>query len=256
MSFETQPPEQIPQRIPEPIDVGRIVAASLSALRLRWADLCVIAVFFLLIPTVLLGFAPAFPDPQFAFWNFIAAIPALAFDGAGCLILYGALTGAAGPTPAEAIRAALLKLSDLFVVILLGGLVIALGLVLLVGPGLFLTVCLLVATPVLMIEKTNVIDAVRLSTALSRGSRWRLLGLVALLAAMTLGALVVLWSLLSIALLATSKDIAVRLDAFVLAPVVAMAIRMVTIAVITAAYAELKRVNGTAPVTQISKVFE
>jgi hypothetical protein len=255
MSFETQPPEQVPQRLPERIDVGRIVETSLSALQLKLADLLVLAVFFLLIPTVLLGFAPPYPDPQFVFWYFLTAIPALVFDGAGSLILYGALGGGAGPTPTEAIRAAALRLSELFIIVIVGGMVIGAGLVLLAVPGLFLTVCWLVATPVLMIEKTSFIDALRRSAALSRGSRWRLLGLVALLAAAVIGAMVLLWSLMSIAILSSSQDIALRLGVFVLGPVVGVGVRMITIAVVTAAYAELRRVQGAgvAPAKVLNK---
>ena len=251
MSLERQSQEPIPERI----DIGRILSGSLTVLRTRLGDLLIVAVLFLLVPQVLLGFAPAqFPDPEFAFWNLLAAIPGLVFDGAASLIAYGALTGAAGPTAGDAVRAGVLKLSQLFVVLLGGGLAILVGLILLVAPGLFLAASLLVATPVLMIENTTVLEAFKRSVSLSRGSRWRLLGVMLVLAAISLGAAALTASALQVTILATTDEIGKRLALFVFGPILALVIRLVVMAVVTSAYVELKRVNGSA--SAVAKTFD
>lgn len=252
MSLESQSPGKVQERI----DVGRILSGAFAALRLRLGDLLAVAVFFLLIPQVLLGFAPQqFPDPQFAIWNLMAALPSLVFDGAASLILYGALTGAKGPTATEAIRGGVLRLSHLFVVGLLGGLGILAGLVLLVGPGLYLAAGWLVATPLLMIENTSAIEALKQSARLSQGSRWRLLGVILMLTAITVGIATVMVSILSVVTLAASDEIAKRTSVFIVGPVFAVAIRLVLMAVVTSAYAELKRVGGGMPAAQVDQTF-
>ncbi|HEX7758578.1 MAG TPA: glycerophosphoryl diester phosphodiesterase membrane domain-containing protein [Caulobacteraceae bacterium] len=251
MSLESQSPQKVLERI----DVGRILSAAFAALRLRLGDLLAVAVFFLLVPQVLLGFAPEqFPDPQSAVWTLMAALPSLVFNGAASLILYGALTNATGPTAAEAIRSGVLKLSHLFVVGLLGGLAILAGLVL-VAPGLYLAAGWLVATPLLMIENTSAIEALKQSHRLSQGSRWRLLGVILMLTAITVGLATVGVSILSVVTLVASNEIVKRVSIFIVGPVLAVVVRLVLMAVVTSAYAELKRVGGGMPATQVDQTF-
>lgn len=57
---------------------------------------------------------------------------------------------------------------------------IIIGLVLLVVPGLFLMVCLSVALPTRVAEGPTVDNAMRRSFALTKGSRWQILGIILL----------------------------------------------------------------------------
>jgi hypothetical protein len=226
------------------LDVGRVLAGAGTALRARLADLLIVAVFFLLLPQVLLGFAPGkFPDPEYAIWTLLAALPGLVFDGAASLLLYDALTGGSR-SATEAIRGGLLKLSQLFLVSMVDGLAVGLGLILLVAPGLYLAASWLVVTPVLMVEDTNVSEAFRRSNALARGSRWRLLSVVMILVALFALSVVVVSGLLSVVIAASSEDMAMRISLFVIGPILGVALRLLIMSVITSTYVELKRRAG------------
>lgn len=72
-------------------------------------------------------------------------------------------------------------LAKLFPLIGLGiciGLGIGLGLVLLIIPGVILYLMWMVAVPAMMVENLGVFESLSRSSALTSGSRWRLLGLI------------------------------------------------------------------------------
>jgi len=222
------------------IDVGRIMSASLQALRLKLGDLLALGVFFILAPQVALGFAPQYPDPEFAAWNFLAVLPTLVFDGAACLIVNAALAGGElGAT--DAIRQGALRFGGMFLISLVSGLGILLGLILLVAPGLYLAAGWLAAIPLMMLEQTTAVEALKRSHALSAGSRWRLLGVMALMAALVAGGFLLSISIISAISLASSLETATRVGAFIVQPLFALAVRIMIMTVSTATYLELRR---------------
>lgn len=222
------------------IDVGRIMSTSLQAVRLKLGDLLAVGVFFILAPQVALGFAPQYPDPEFAAWNFLAVLPSLVFDGAACLIVHGALTGG-GLSATDAIRNAALRFGALFLISLVSGLAIVIGLVLLLVPGLYLATGWLAAIPLMMLEQTTATEALKRSHALSSGSRWRLLGVMALMTALVAGGFLLSISVMSAISLASSIETATRVGAFIVQPVFALAVRIMITSVTTATYLELRR---------------
>lgn len=64
---------------------------------------------------------------------------------------------------------------------LLAGIAIAIGLILLVIPGLFLATIWAVLIPVIVIERTGAIDAFRRSRALVRGNGWQVFGVIVII---------------------------------------------------------------------------
>jgi hypothetical protein len=64
---------------------------------------------------------------------------------------------------------------------ILAGLGIAIGLILLIAPGLFLITIWAVVVPVIVIERTGVIDAFGRSRELVRGNGWQVFGVVVVL---------------------------------------------------------------------------
>ncbi|MGA0599451.1 glycerophosphoryl diester phosphodiesterase membrane domain-containing protein [Caulobacter sp. KR2-114] len=241
------------------LDIGKVLAGAVSAGRARLGDLLIVAVFFLLLPQVLLGFAPGkFPDPEYGFWNFLASLPGMVFDGAAGLILYGALSGGgAEPPAAGAIRGALRRLARIFMVQVVAGVGIVLGLVLLIAPGLFLASVWLVATPLLVIEDTTVAGALRRSLDLSKGSRWRLLAILGIMTLIVVGLAIVFGGVLGV-LIATAgpADMQERLIKFIVTPILAVLVRVVTLSVITSTYAELRRIEAGATTRQVAQTFE
>jgi hypothetical protein len=92
----------------------------------------------------------------------------------------------AGTEFVPAVQAALPKfvpvlLTSLFVQILVG-----LGMILIV-PGVFLAVMLLVSTIACILEDRSPVEALKRSRELTRGNRWRLLGLVLILFVLAMG---------------------------------------------------------------------
>lgn len=241
----------------EGLDIGKVMSGAWTAGRARLGDLLLAAVFFLLAPQVLLGFAPGhFPDPEYGFWNFLASLPGMAFDGAAGLIVYGALTGGkAEPAVGAAIRQALRRLASIFLVQVVVGVGFVLGFILLIAPGLFLASVWLVATPVLVIEDTNVAGALRRCLELSKGSRWRLLAVLAIMTVIVAAIAIVFGGLGGVAASLAGEDMQPRVIRFVVAPILAVLVRVITLSLITSTYAELRRVEGVLSARDVGQTF-
>lgn len=249
MALEPRPSERL--------DIGRALSGAWTAGRARVGDLLLAAVFFLLAPEVLLGFAPGhFPDPEYGFWNFLASLPGMAFDGAAALIVYGALNGGnAEPTVGAAIRQAVRRLASIFLIQVVVGLAVVLGFILLIAPGLFLASVWLVATPLLVIEDTNVAGALRRCLELSKGSRWQLLAVLAIMSVIVAGIAIVVGGLGGVAAALVGADMQQRVIRFMVTPIVAVVVRLITLSLITSTYAELRRAQGSLSAREVGQTF-
>src|SRR5215471_703333 len=69
------------------------------------------------------------------------------------------------------------QIVSLFLIALLTGIGIMIGMVLLIAPGIILAVAWLVAVPARVVERTGVIDSMSRSRTLTRGHRWPIFGL-------------------------------------------------------------------------------
>lgn len=87
----------------------------------------------------------------------------------------------------QLVSAGLSALGRVFVTGLVTGLIIGLGTVMLVIPGIIATVLLYVAIPVAVMEKAGVGDAMRRSAELTSGSRWAIFGAALLVMLVSLG---------------------------------------------------------------------
>ena len=77
----------------------------------------------------------------------------------------------------ESLSTALRVFLPLIGLSILFGLGIMFGLILLIVPGIMLMVAWAVAVPALVVERCGVIDALRRSAELTKGSRWKIFGL-------------------------------------------------------------------------------
>jgi hypothetical protein len=93
----------------------------------------------------------------------------------------------AGAEFVPAIQAALPKFVPVFLTSLLVQVLVSLGLVFLVVPGVFLAVMLLVSTVACILEDRSPVEALKRSRELTRGNRWQVLGLVLILALLVIG---------------------------------------------------------------------
>jgi uncharacterized membrane protein len=93
----------------------------------------------------------------------------------------------AGTEFVPAVQAALPKFVPVFLTSLLVGIFVFLGLIVLVVPGVFLAVMLMVSTVACILEDRPPVEALKRSRELTRGNRWRLLGLLLILALFAIG---------------------------------------------------------------------
>lgn len=94
----------------------------------------------------------------------------------------------AGAEFVPAVQAALPKFAPVFLTALLVQVLISLGMFFLIVPGVFLAVMLLVSTIACILEDRSPVEALKRSRELTRGNRWRVLGLVLILALLVIGA--------------------------------------------------------------------
>ena len=168
------------------LDIGWVISATFRVLRARAADLTLVALPFLWLPSFIAGFAPDSRPLQL-----IMGLPALVFYGGGSLITYQELTGGLRVTASDATRQGAGRFGTLWLVAFISGLLTVLGLILLIVPGVIAGVGFCVATTVVMAENKNSIPALQRAWNLTRGQRWRLTGLAALLLVATLAVLLV-----------------------------------------------------------------
>ena len=99
----------------------------------------------------------------------------------------GPLGADAGTEFVPAVQAALPKFLPVFLTSLLVWIFVILGLILLVVPGVVLAVMLTVSTAACILEDRPPMEALKRSRELTRGNRWRLLGLVLILFILAMG---------------------------------------------------------------------
>ena len=93
----------------------------------------------------------------------------------------------AGAEFVPALQAALPKFAPVFLTSLLVQVLISLGMMFLIVPGVFLTVMLLVSTIACILEDRSPLEALKRSRELTLGNRWRVLGLVLIIALLIIG---------------------------------------------------------------------
>jgi len=94
-------------------------------------------------------------------------------------IVYGTLQYLDGQRPsiAGSLSQALRRIIPIILVAIVSMILIWIGMILLIVPGIIIALMLCVAIPVIMVESPHVFASMSRSRALTKGSRWRLLGL-------------------------------------------------------------------------------
>jgi hypothetical protein len=121
----------------------------------------------------------------------IGILLTLAVGAVGQILTVRATTGPlgadAGSEFVPAVQAALPKFAPVFLTSLMVQILISLGMFFLIVPGVFVTVMLLVSTVACILEDRSPVEALKRSRELTEGNRWRVLGLVLILALLAAG---------------------------------------------------------------------
>ena len=115
----------------------------------------------------------------------IGSLLTLAVGAVAQILTVRATTGPlgvdAGAEFVPAVQAALPKFLPVFLTALFVQILVSVGMFFLIVPGVFLAVMLLVSTIACILEDRSPVEALKRSRELTRGNRWRLLGLVLIL---------------------------------------------------------------------------
>ena len=177
---------------------------------------------------------------------FTALVPYVA-SGA---VVFASLQGLAGErvSVGRSLRQLLPRLPSLVGVCVCVLIVVYVGYFALIVPGLFLGVVLWMAVPVILVERTDVLPSLGRSAELTKGHRWKILGLNLLL----MTALIAV-SLLFGPLVALSGDITTAVIGKSLIDVVVWTFFSAVSAV---GYVTLRAVKDGLPVDQVAAVFD
>lgn len=243
------------------VDVGGVLGRGFGALGANFLP-------FLAISLVLVG-VPGFATRFWGSRNVDLVNPGFAWVGGSLLVsfvtsalLQGMLVrstilhlGRRDPAPGASALLALRLLPALIGLSLLLALVIGIGFVLLIVPGVMVYCATAVAVPALIEERRGVYESIERSRALTRGTRWQVFGLVAIcwiFAAVIQGLVGLVRSALSGVAEPAIPDPAIA----GIAEAVSASLSTMIIAVITAAlYVELREVKEGATVNELANVF-
>ena len=171
-------------------DVGRVLGQTFAALGRNWMTLVILAIPLTIIPIYLQSslmtpfmLTPgATPDPRAMLASmgpiFLVSIPIglvlqPLFESSAAWMVWADESGAKPDTWA-ALRASGGQLGWLILAGLLRGILVALGLILLIVPGIMVWLAFCLTLPACVVEKRNSVDAMSRSRDLTRGHRWSL----------------------------------------------------------------------------------
>lgn len=158
------------------LELGWVVRGVLGVLRRRGLDLALVGLPFVVLPNVLVAFIPNTPYSI----QLLTNLPAMLFTGGATWITYRDLAGGQRVTAGEAIRTGAARFGGIWGVSIVSGIGTILGLLLLIVPGIILSLGWMAAIPVTVVERKGVTASLDRAWTLTRGSRWRLAGLLAI----------------------------------------------------------------------------
>ena len=177
-----------------PLDVGEILAASLTVYRRRWKTLVAVAG-VLILPYAVFYLILAEPPPEISpiptndeVGELLSAMaPWLVIRLFIVTILFAAVIRTVVETYVgmestwrQTAAAAISRMPSLAIVTILFWGAVTLGSALLVAPGIFVLVCLSACLPVLMIEGVDPFQALARSWRMTSGRRWHVFGVLML----------------------------------------------------------------------------
>jgi hypothetical protein len=196
----------------ETLSPGRVIRLTAEMIRRDAEVYLLLALLLSALPAWLTGLlAPVPADPEVVLTgadllrDLWVNLPAVVLSGVLQVVLihraWSAAEGRALPLRASLDRA-LRLLPALLVLMLVEMLAVGVGLALLLVPGLILLCCWAVSLPVLAVEPSGPVQALRRSTEMTRGHRWQVLTLGVMFIGLNAAVLIVAWFLTTLLLLA------------------------------------------------------
>lgn len=174
--------------------VGQVLKRSFSTFFANFVPFCVLAL-ILYLPSLLLGFGSMDElqggvGPQYSAIDFviIALSLVLTYILVGALV-YGTVQHLSGQKASlgDIVGRGLSRVIPVVVIAILLSLVISVGFLLLIIPGIFLTVAYSVVVPAAVVERQGIISSFNRSWELTKGYRWPVLGVLLILLVILIG---------------------------------------------------------------------
>jgi hypothetical protein len=158
----------------------------------------------------------------------------------------------------NALQVGIANLFPLFGLAILSGLGVAIGMMLLIVPGLILATCWLVASPALVVERLGIFQAMQRSLDLSRGHRWALFGIIVLfyIVMIVVGLIVGLIVTGSVGLQGLAAGQSGGIFFGLINGIAQTFVTMVSTVGVAAVYFELRRVKEGVNVSELASVFD
>lgn len=167
-------------------DMGRVFTRTFGVVGANFLPFFVLALLFGFVPAVVVAVGPEYlsPDLDTQAEGGIKALAGILQFGLS-YVLAAALTRGTiddldgrKASIGKCLTTGLKYAFPAFIVALVGGVAVLLGLILFVIPGIIMAIAWSMSTPALVIERTGIFGALSRSAQLTRGHRWALLGLM------------------------------------------------------------------------------
>jgi len=216
----------------------------------RALDLLLLALPFIVLPNVLAGFLPQ----DLRVLGLALGLLSLLFVGGATLITYRELAGEKRLTFGEVLGQAAPRFGTLWGLAIVRNLGVGVGLLALVVPGLMLLAAWMPATAIAMVENKGATESLDLAWRLTKGSRWRLAGLMAVqLAILVLVGLLFVVGIM-VLVLALGHDAGESAAEVTLQPIFQAVVEIVLTVSSTAAYVAL-RTSKQGVAGDVAEVF-
>jgi hypothetical protein len=221
------------------LEVGRVISTTFGVLARQWPMLLVLGLPFIALPDVLATFARP-EDAGLA--RLLANVPSIVFVGAATPLAYCDLRGLPKRGVGELVGRGFGKFGSLWLIYVITGLASVFGFVLLILPGLMITAIWIPASAACVVEDLNSSRALERAWRLSKGSRWRLLGLLAVGAGACALVVILLLIVASLAVLPLGEARAMAVYQYALLPLAGICVWAIAAVGGVAAYVGLVRV--------------
>lgn len=246
-----------------PFDLGRVLQKTFEAIRQNWVVFLAASFLLIGIPSLISGYGQTNNTlaTPFAGYTFIFIGGGLTLVGSYVLqgmVVFAAVNGFNGKSVdlGSALSTGLRFFFPLLGLAILMGLALFLGYLLLIVPGLILTVMWVVASPALVVENRGILDSFQRSRDLTRGNRWMIFALLVVYVVLSW---MIGWIVMAVGAAAGGSFATASAFwgvAMVLTPVVNILTGVVSSAGVAAVYYELRRSKEGVSPEQLASVFD
>jgi hypothetical protein len=245
------------------LDVGRTIQRTFDSIRQNWAVFFGASALLVGLPSLLSAWGQSIMLTGDAGSAFLAVLIGGVLSVVGAyvlqgLVVQGTVSGFNGRrlTFQEALSHGTRVFLPLIGLAIVSGIAVMLGYILLIVPGVILTVIWLVAAPAVVVERRGVFESLQRSRDLTRGSRWPIFGVVVIY--------FVLWMIVGAAISALgiatggtfvggTTNMAVNLVA---TPLTNLLSGVIAAAGVAAVYYELRTVKEGVGAEQLAAIFD